>query len=91
MIEGSASSASTAAPLDLARSCSQSATEVLHALGTTELGLTSEEAGVRRRTFGANVLAKRRVTVWGVLARQLRNPLLILLLAAARDASLITS
>ena len=85
----SASSASTAAPLDLARSCTQSATEVLHALGTTELGLTSEEAGVRRRTFGANVLAKR--PVWGVLARQLRNPLLILLLAAARDASLITS
>ena len=61
----------------------KTAADVLRALGTTETGLTSEEAAARRRTFGANVLAERRVTVWGVLARQLRNPLLILLLAAA--------
>jgi len=34
-------------------------------------------------TLGANVLASQRVTVFGILLRQLRNPLLILLLAAA--------
>ena len=33
--------------------------------------------------FGANVLASRRVTAFAVLGRQLRNPLLILLLGAA--------
>jgi Mg2+-importing ATPase len=77
------SSALTVEGLDLATSCSRSAAEVLHALGTTKSGLTSEEASARRQTFGRNVLAERRVTVWGVLARQLRNPLLFLLLAAA--------
>ena len=73
----------TAGRLDLATSCSRSAAGVLDALGTTETGLTAEEASARRQTFGRNVLAERRVTVWGVLARQLRNPLLFLLLGAA--------
>jgi Mg2+-importing ATPase len=70
-------------PLDLAESGGQSVVDVLHALGVTEKGLTTEEAAARRRTSGANVLAERRVTMWDVLARQLRNPLLILLLVAA--------
>ena len=69
--------------MDLATAGGRSTADVLHALGVTEEGLTSAAATARRRTFGANVLAERRVTVWDVLVRQLRNPLLVLLLAAA--------
>jgi len=68
---------------DLATASRQSVADVIRALGTTEEGLTSEDAATRRRTYGANVLVSRRVTVFGVLVRQFRNPLLILLLAAA--------
>lgn len=57
--------------------------EAIEMLGTTERGLTSSEAATRLGTCGANVLATRRVTAFGVLARQLHNPLLILLLSAA--------
>jgi Mg2+-importing ATPase len=56
---------------------------VLQELGSTQTGLTSEEAASRLATVGRNVLASHRVTALGVLGRQLRNPLLILLLAAA--------
>jgi P-type Mg2+ transporter len=56
---------------------------LLESLGTVESGLTSADAASRLRTFGPNVLATHRVTAFDVLVRQLRNPLLILLLAAA--------
>ncbi len=69
--------------LDLAIAGRQSVADVLLGLATTEAGLTSDEAARRLRTVGANVLASHRVTAFGVLARQLRNPLLVLLLAAA--------
>jgi Mg2+-importing ATPase len=45
--------------------------------------LTSDQAARRLRTVGPNVLASHRVTAFGVLVHQLRNPLLVLLLAAA--------
>lgn len=73
----------TPEPFDLATASRQSVAEVFTRLGTKEGGLTSDEAATRRRASGANVLASHRVTAFGVLARQLRNPLLILLLAAA--------
>ena len=57
--------------------------EVLAALGTTDRGLSVDEAARRLAEVGPNVLASRRVTAWSVLVRQLRNPLLILLLGAA--------
>ncbi|MDQ6796860.1 MAG: magnesium-translocating P-type ATPase [Actinomycetota bacterium] len=57
--------------------------EVLVGLGTTEAGLGTDEAARRLAAVGPNVLASHRVTALGVFARQLRNPLLILLLAAA--------
>jgi Mg2+-importing ATPase len=69
--------------LGLSTSACLPAAEVLDALGSTDGGLTSDEAARRRETSGANVLATRHVTALGVLARQLRNPLLLLLLAAA--------
>jgi P-type Mg2+ transporter len=59
------------------------AEEVLHRLESTPTGLSSLEAASRRRIYGDNVLVTHRVTALGVLRRQLRNPLLILLLAAA--------
>jgi len=61
---------------------------VLARLGSDQGGLSGEEAGGRLRAFGPNALRIHRVTVWGVLVRQLRNPLLILLLAAAAVSAL---
>ncbi len=53
------------------------------ALASTPQGLTTVEAERRLRDVGHNVLAERHVTALGVLLRQLRNPLLILLVGAA--------
>ncbi len=74
--------------LDLAAAASKPATEVLARLATSATGLASEEATRRLGVYGRNVLAERRVTAWSVLARQLRNPLLILLLSAAGVSAL---
>jgi Mg2+-importing ATPase len=57
--------------------------EALGALDATREGLSTAEAARRRSTVGPNVLALRKVTVFGVLARQVRNPLLVLLVGAA--------
>jgi P-type Mg2+ transporter len=56
---------------------------VLQELGSSQAGLSSDQAARRLSTVGRNVLASHRVTALGVLGRQLRNPLLLLLLAAA--------
>ena len=69
--------------LDLATAGAGTTVEVLTRLATSPTGLTSQEATRRLETFGRNVLAEHRVTPWSVLVRQLRNPLLILLLSAA--------
>ena len=69
--------------LDLAAAARQPVDAVLHELGSTQTGLTSDQAARRLATVGRNVLASHKVTALGVLGRQLRNPLLILLLAAA--------
>ena len=69
--------------LDAAQASRLPAEAVLERLGTCPEGLTSADAADRLRTFGANVLLTHRVTALGVLARQLRNPLLFLLLGAA--------
>jgi magnesium-transporting ATPase (P-type) len=73
--------------LELAAAARYPVGVVLQELGSTPAGLTSEEAAGRLRTVGRNVLASHRVTAVGVLVRQLRNPLLILLLAAAGVAA----
>jgi Mg2+-importing ATPase len=75
------------AALDLTAAARHPTDTVLHELGSTQAGLTSEEAASRLRTLGPNVLASHRVTAIGVLVRQLRNPLLILLLGAAGVAA----
>ncbi len=63
-----------------ARSASEA---VLGALSSSAEGLSGEDAAERLRRYGPNVLASRVVTAFDVLLRQLRNPLLILLLGAA--------
>jgi Mg2+-importing ATPase len=57
--------------------------DVVEALGGGPGGLSSVEAAVRLRRFGHNVLATHQVRAGAVLLRQVRNPILILLLGAA--------
>jgi P-type Mg2+ transporter len=66
-----------------ADAASLSCDQVVTRLQSTDAGLTGVEAARRLATYGPNALGVRRVTALGVLLRQLRNPLLILLLAAA--------
>ncbi len=74
--------------LDLRGAAREPAEVVFDRLGSGEEGLADREAAARLETFGANVLHSQRVTVFGILLRQLRNPLLILLLGAAGISAL---
>ena len=60
-----------------------SAGAVLTRLDTDDRGLGAPEAAARLRVYGPNALSIRRVSPVAILWRQLRNPLLLLLLAAA--------
>lgn len=55
----------------------------LAALGSSEAGLSEQVARQRLAAEGPNELMTHTVSAWRVLARQLRNPLLGLLLVAA--------
>jgi P-type Mg2+ transporter len=81
--EVAAPASSQRSVLDLAAAARQPVGVVLQQLGSTQAGLTSGEAASRLARVGRNLLAVHRVTALGVLGRQLRNPLLVLLLAAA--------
>jgi P-type Mg2+ transporter len=83
MSDVAAPASSQRSMLDLAAAGRSPVSVVLQELGSTLVGLTSEEAARRLATVGRNVLASHKVTALGVLGRQLRNPLLVLLLAAA--------
>jgi Mg2+-importing ATPase len=74
--------------LDLASAARMSAADVLDALGSGAEGLTAADAARRLAEHGENALRVHRVTATGVLLRQLRNPLLGLLLAAAAVSGL---
>ena len=69
--------------VDLAWAAQHTPADVLAALGSSPAGLSSASAADRLRSHGPNVLAASNVTALDVLVRQLRNPLLILLLSAA--------
>ncbi len=56
---------------------------VLSRLGSGPDGLSSADAAERLRTYGPNALGTHRVRGTAVLARQVRNPILVLLLGAA--------
>jgi len=76
-----ASAIATAITLD--ESARRSTADVLRALDTSIEGLSSEEARRRLVQYGPNALRSHGARGWAVLSRQLRNPLLLLLLAAA--------
>ena len=69
--------------LDLADAAGLSPDDVLSRLGSGRDGLSSDDAADRLRRFGPNALGTRRVRATAVLFRQIRNPILILLLGAA--------
>ena len=70
-------------PVDLVRAAGMPADDVVAALASRTSGLSSVEAADRLTEYGPNVLPSHTVTAFGVLMRQLRNPLLLLLVAAA--------
>lgn len=57
--------------------------DVLARLRTSTDGLSRVEAAERLRQFGPNTLGTHRVSPLAILFRQIRNPILVLLLAAA--------
>jgi Mg2+-importing ATPase len=70
-------------PLTLSQSATLPIGQVLNTLGSQLSGLGATEAARRLDSIGPNVLASRQITATGVLIRQLRNPLLVLLVAAS--------
>jgi P-type Mg2+ transporter len=73
----------TPSDLSVAAAAALDTPEVLARLTTRADGLSEQEVVERRARYGANQLDEHRVRAGAVLARQIRNPLLILLLAAA--------
>lgn len=79
---------SSSRTLDLAAAAAGSGDDALAALDSGRSGLSTAEAQRRLAVHGLNVLASRRVTALSVLGRQVRNPLLVLLLSAAAVSGL---
>ncbi|MFZ1062810.1 MAG: magnesium-translocating P-type ATPase [Acidimicrobiales bacterium] len=69
--------------LDLERSATISSRDVLAILHSAPEGLSSLEATARLNHYGPNVLTTHKVHASAVLFRQIRNPILLLLLGAA--------
>ncbi len=65
------------------------AVDVLDRLASRAEGLDEAEAARRLRRYGPNVLVRRPIVVLPILARQLKNPLLGLLLAATLVSFLV--
>jgi Mg2+-importing ATPase len=62
---------------------SSTAEELAARLGSSPVGLSSEEAAARRRRFGPNLLARRRRTdLPALVLAQLGSPIVLILLAA---------
>lgn len=69
--------------LSIADAAHRPANEVLERLGSSVEGLSSSEAAQRLRELGPNAVRTHQASGWSVLGRQLRSPILILLLATA--------
>lgn len=74
--------------LTLATAASMEGDAVIKHLGSGADGLSSADAAERLRRIGPNVLGVRRVRAITVLIRQLRNPILLLLIGAALVSAL---
>ncbi|MDI3240181.1 magnesium-translocating P-type ATPase [Arthrobacter sp. AL08] len=70
-------------PLTIADAAHRPVEEVLAQLGAGVNGLSSTEAARRLESLGPNALRTHQASGWSVLARQLRSPILILLLVTA--------
>jgi P-type Mg2+ transporter len=75
--------------LDLTSAAVLLPNDVLQRLGSSAEGLSSREAKERLAVVGPNALRSHRAEPLTVLARQLRNPLLLLLLAAALTSAFV--
>ena len=73
----------TTAPLSLGDAAALSVDATLERLACHREGLTSQEAAERLARWGPNLLTTRKVSALSVLWRQIRNPILVLLLIAA--------
>ena len=71
------------AELDLAKSATEACSDVFELLHSTADGLSASEAAQRLVQYGPNVLMTHKVHASTVLFRQIRNPILLLLLGAA--------
>jgi len=69
--------------LDLADAAGLAPDEALSCLGSGRDGLSADDVAQRVQQFGPNALATHRVRPTAVLFRQIRNPILVLLLGAA--------
>ena len=76
-------------PIGLRAAAPLSTDVVLRELRSTPEGLTSDEASRRLAEVGPNALRSHGARVVEVLARQLRNPLLILLVATAAVSAFV--
>src|SRR5512146_3010731 len=77
------------AALELAQAASSDVATVLSTLGTSRIGLTSSEALDRLHSHGPNAVRSHRARAIDVLLRQLKSPLLILLVAAALTSEFV--
>ncbi|GAA5230208.1 hypothetical protein GCM10025779_10210 [Arthrobacter cryoconiti] len=81
--------ATTAAPdssaqaLSVAQAARQSSAQVLEELRSRPTGLAETEAANRLVSVGPNALRSHKANPWTVLGRQLRSPILILLMVTA--------
>ena len=78
-----------AAPLTLAQAAALEADAALAALGGTPEGLSDAEAAARLAAHGHNALRVHDVRAWTIFLRQLNNPILLLLVAAALTSLLV--
>ncbi|MEC5189780.1 MULTISPECIES: magnesium-translocating P-type ATPase [unclassified Arthrobacter] len=70
-------------PLAITDAAHRPAEEVLERLGVSTDGLNSAEAARRLEELGPNAVRTHQASGWSVLGRQLRSPILILLLITA--------
>ena len=71
------------AQVSIAAAAHSSAEQVLRDLSSAAAGLSGGEAAARLAELGPNALRVHRASAWSVLVRQLRSPILILLIATA--------
>ncbi|MFQ4149421.1 magnesium-translocating P-type ATPase [Arthrobacter sp. LAPM80] len=69
--------------ISLAGTARLSGEQVLRELQSSESGLSGGEAARRLAAVGANALRTHKASPWSVLGRQLRSPILILLIVTA--------